>query len=224
MNQTINTSENNPFKPPYLSVPKIDLLLEKISKMSIRRFDNQTVSTLGFSGSDISLAITALKFLGIVNNDGDTNQSVIASFQISSKEKRDSEIQKIIMESYSDLYQILPNAHLASKDDITDSMKITYELSPRVARGAAPAYIFLCQYAGIRQNDDTIQRRAVKEKSSKLVQQKKTRPAEDTTKIESDGGIAILMPNKYLGKMSREGILEIHNAITKFVGSDKEVV
>lgn len=159
-NQIINMTDIKSYGPTYLSVPKLELLIEKISKMSLKKIDKSIIQTIGLTGTDVSLGMATLNFLGLINDSDNTTTDVIRVFQSMDPQKRAEGIATVIKQSYKELYAVNINIHSMPRNEIAESLRIAYGISQRVAISAAPAFIYLCQISGLREKDAESQRRS----------------------------------------------------------------
>ena len=180
-NQIKNMADTKSYGPTYLSVPKLELLIEKISKLSLKKIDKSTIQTIGLTGTDVSLGIATLNFLGLINDSDNTTTEVMRVFQSMDSQKRSEGIAAVIKQAYKDLYAVNESIHSMPRNDIAESLRIAYGISQRVAISAAPAFMYLCQISGLREIDAESQRRnkSTKKSPTKTKLQKNITPSHE---------------------------------------------
>lgn len=138
--------KNQNHKPPYLSVSRLKEVFKLLSTRSLPSITAVEFKTRQFGESDSILAVSALKFLGIINQDG-TKTNELQKLQIKGVGKAPA-LLEIIKKAYSKLFEIVPEANKLSRDDLYNEFIAVYGLSPRQARTAVPVFIWLCSEAG----------------------------------------------------------------------------
>lgn len=148
----INT--NN--KPPYIAVKKITTLLEKVTSRSYDKIDRHTLmESYGFSDGESSQAIGTLAFLGIVRPDKTINKDLVATIGARNEVKKAEGVKAMVENAYRDLFKAFPDVASSAINDIHDEMKRVYDLSPRIANTAVPAFVYLCELAGLREKRES---------------------------------------------------------------------
>jgi len=134
--------------PPYIAKGWIAKAFEKFSKTRINKIDGKVIRDYGIaSPGNESKVVTALKFFGIIDEEGNTIPETYKIFQFS-EEKKKEELKKIIHDSYNDLFEKL-NIEKINNDDLRDFFIANYDYSKVRAKGAATLFIFLCEMVGI---------------------------------------------------------------------------
>ncbi|MFA5084098.1 MAG: DUF5343 domain-containing protein [Candidatus Paceibacterota bacterium] len=134
-------------KPVYLSVPKLEELIRIVSEHATKNaLDASYFEAYGFGNSDATLAISSLRFLGLLNNEGKETE-LMSKIQLKSEDKRREGFAEVIRKAYKKLFEIEKPYELPT-DRIYDEIRGQYQVSPRVARGAVPAFLRLCQFSG----------------------------------------------------------------------------
>jgi len=157
-----NNKENNDkvLQPPYLSISRLNKLYDLISSRSLSEINTEYLTNYGFSKPDAYLGVAALRFLGIIDDKGKTNE-LIRKFQLRG-EQREKEISDIIKKAYKSLFDIVERPQDLSVDDLANEFLHAYKISSRrVADPGVRAFLFLCEQAGLREK--TIQVRERKE-------------------------------------------------------------
>ena len=133
-------------KPIYISVPKLEELLRMVSQRSSIKGINSEYFT-NFGSSDATLAVSSLRFLGIIDENGN-GTSLLIKVQPKDEEKRKNGFKEIVEKSYKKLFDAFKEPYNLSNDQLHDAIRAEYEVSKRVANTAAPAFRKLCEYAG----------------------------------------------------------------------------
>ncbi len=138
--------------PPYMSVAKLDQLFALLGTHSFSKLTMNDLKLRGFSEPDAFLAIQALKFLGMISDEGvPTERARVLSMKAEGKEQK---LQEIVREAYKELFDTVPSAELLNRDNLHDELMAVYKISPRLANTAVPIFIWLCGKAGIKTSEE----------------------------------------------------------------------
>lgn len=133
--------------PPYISVAKLDRVLDLAKKRNLSRVSASLFRDYGFGVADAGLAVSLLKFLGALDENGSAT-NVMANLRLESEERRKQAFQTIVKDSYSKLFAAVAEPYNLSRADLADEFRVQYKQSARVVAGAVPAFLKLCEYAG----------------------------------------------------------------------------
>ncbi|MDD5012615.1 MAG: DUF5343 domain-containing protein [Candidatus Nanoarchaeia archaeon] len=141
--------EEKSTNPPYLvAKPWILKAFEKFGKTRLDKIKRETIRNFNItSPGNESKLINAIKFLGIINDDGEINQEKYKIFSYS-EEKKKEELKKIIEESYKNLFNDV-DIQKMNFDDLKDYFTHKYNFSGVQAERASLIFIFLCDLSGI---------------------------------------------------------------------------
>lgn len=208
-------------KPPYLSVKKFEKLFEIISSRKLNKVDPEYLKIKGITGTDANVAVSALRFLGIVDKDEKTTE--LAKKMLFKGKERDKTIQEIVQSSYSEVFERFSDPCAISLKELHDEFISIYDLSPRIARCAAPAFLWLCSQAGLRKEQP---REIKKERDTK--KRRKTgvavRPKEPPSELVDEyltipfkGGVQLKLPSALSAQiMVTEEFKKIMEDLIKF--------
>lgn len=107
--------------------------------------------TRGFSGSDAFQTIAALKFLGIIDKDGNKTDRM-NKLQLKGEEHTQA-ILEIVKSAYKKLFDTVEEANKLDKDDLFNDFISVYGLSGRLATTAVPNFLWLAKQAGLEVSD-----------------------------------------------------------------------
>lgn len=152
-------------KPVYLSVPRLMEVIRIVSERSIVDVNAAYFQRYGFGDSDSALAVSSLRFLGLVDDDG---HSTISMNKISSKseDSRKKAFEEVVKTAYSKLFE-LDKPYDLSPERLHDEIRAQYDVSTRIATSAVPAFLKLCELAGLREGTPTPSGRTRKQKTAK---------------------------------------------------------
>jgi hypothetical protein len=167
---------------PYLSASRMGKVMELVSERSLQNPSVLYFKSYGFGDGDAFLAMNVLRFLKLVD-EKDKPTERAKKFQLRG-EARNKEVEAAIRESYRELFAVAEKPYELSKDDLANELMNSYSLSRRVSKSAVPAFLKLCEFAGLV------------EKGSVL------------TRKRQNGG-APKQQEKRIGKMKRAGELSI---------------
>lgn len=157
--------------PPYISAKKLEQLLGLLSTRSLGHVSKDDLTSRGFSLSDAFQALQALKFLNLIDDDGNVTDD--AKKLILKGDQKKSALEEIVKSSYQKLFDTVPEPYSLSKDDLHNEFIAVYKLSGRLARTAVPAFLWLSTEAGLRTTSE-----------KKSVLKRKTYPSERVPRQE----------------------------------------
>lgn len=209
--------------PPYLSVSKLAQLINLISTRNFTELKSNDLTHYGFGETDSYIAITALRFLGLLNEENKAEDS-IKKFHLQGPPKQDA-IKTIVQQAYSAIFQRVPNPMNLDNDELFNEFLVTYGITPRVARTAVPAFVWLCEQAGLKEPTE----KASTPKTSKKVDKNSSATTKIKTPANSTnsntlnftfkGGIQLLIPNighEITTALAQGELKSISDEITKF--------
>jgi len=133
--------------PPYGSVNRLRSMFELFSTHNFPQITSSFLKSRGFSGSDAFQTISALKFLGILDSEGNKTEKM-SKLQLKG-EQRTQSIQEILKSSYAKLFETVEEPNKMSKDDLYNDFISIYGLSSRLASTSVPNFLWLCKEAGL---------------------------------------------------------------------------
>lgn len=133
--------------PPYIGGNKLKQLLNLFSSRSFSRIDISDLTDRGFSKSEAYQAFQALRFLGLVDDDGNTTDN---TKKLGMKgQKREDTLQDIVKSSYNKLFKIVPEPYSLTRDELHNEFMAIYGLSNRMARSTTPAFLWISEEASL---------------------------------------------------------------------------
>jgi hypothetical protein len=154
--------------PVYLSVPQLERLMTLAASRKLDNVSLKMFRDYGFNESDASLAVSCLKFLGLVD---DANSATPAMDKLRLKgDLGKKEWETIVRTAYSKLFNSVEKPYELPQDELFNEFNVRYTdsiKSDRVARSAVIAFLKLCEYAGLREEGSiVVQRRAKGERQA----------------------------------------------------------
>jgi hypothetical protein len=137
--------------PPYGSVTRLKYAFDLFSTHNFPQVTSSLLKSRGFSGSDAFQTISSLKFLKIIDDDGNKTDQM-QKLQLRGEE-RTKGIAEIIKNAYVDLFNTIEQPNKLSKDDLHNDFISVYGLSGRLAQTAVPNFLWLCGEAGLEVNE-----------------------------------------------------------------------
>lgn len=209
-------------KIPYLSAAKMEKLMELVSERSLSTISHDYFKNYGFGQADAYLAINTLKFLGVIDDKGKSTD-VLRKFQLRG-DTRNSEVQPILKTAYKKLFDAVNDPHKLSKDDLANEFMHHYSLSRRVAISAVPAFLKLCEFAGLLEQGSVLTRKRTADPSGKSQKNAKVysgnRTFGDYNNLVaipiSEGKMELRLPHEVLTRMAFGGdIADDMKSLTK---------
>jgi hypothetical protein len=154
------TGEEKQATPPYLPFKTLKRLISKFQETTVpQRIDISALQ--GFSGSDRSALLPALKYLGLVDNEQMATHKIMAlvnSYAISQEWKK--QLNKIITDSYADIINEL-DLTTATRKQLEEKFK-NVSTSPAVKQKCIRFYISAAKEADIGLSKHITARQTVK--------------------------------------------------------------
>ena len=141
---------------PYLSASKMGKLMELVSERSLQNVSASYFKSYGFGEADAYLAMNALRFLKLID-ETDKPTELARKFQLRG-EARNKEAGTAIKTSYKELFEAVEKPYELPKDHLVNEFMHNYKLSNRVAQSAVPAFLKLCEFAGLVEEGSVLTR------------------------------------------------------------------
>lgn len=142
--------------PPYLSIARLDKTLELLSTRNFTELTVPLFMGYGFGKIDAQLAVSALRFLGIVNDAGQPTE-LVPKLRLKG-DVRKQEFEKIVRAAYKKLFDVIDTPQNLSSDELHNEFIAQYGLSTRVVGAAIRVFIKLCEYAGLKEEGSIVGR------------------------------------------------------------------
>jgi uncharacterized protein DUF5343 len=143
-NEKINKIDS----PIYVGLPTLKKLIEILSTRNFSKITPNDLQQRGFAQSVSFQIISGLRFLDILDFEGNTTEKArILTMQGAGKQEK---MEAWIREAYKKLFDTVPNAETLSKNELHDEFMAVYDVSSRLADTAAPAFLWLSSLAGLK--------------------------------------------------------------------------
>lgn len=146
----MNTETKATSTAPYASVKPFSEILHRIRQLQLKNIDSDTLKKWGYKDFDASSAISALKFLNLIDSDGNTTGDYVS---IKSDMKYKPELKRIVERAYDRLLAIFNNdLSSVNRKDIVDTIILDEaypKTSKQTAGKAAGLFVWLCNEVGI---------------------------------------------------------------------------
>jgi hypothetical protein len=189
--------------PPYLSVAKLSQLIALISSRNFSEIKQSDLKHYGFGESDTYVGVGTLRFLGIIDEKNQI-QPDAKKLHLQGVSRTEA-ISAITRRAYAVLFDRVPNLLDLSPEELHNEFLIAYGITPRIARSALPAFLWLCEQAGLKEVSPEAAKRTSKKpvtKSEPKAQAESVserKPANgsfpDTLTFSFQGGIQLVIPN-----------------------------
>ncbi len=132
-----------------MSVPGIEKVMNIASSRNLTEATIALFMGYEFRPADAGLAVSALKFLNVVDDNGKPT-SDMEKLRLKGDAGKQA-FEKILRTAYKKLFDAVDNPHQLPSDELHNEMVVQYKLTPRVARTAVPVFLKLCEYAGLKE-------------------------------------------------------------------------
>ena len=199
------TTKKTKLTPPYLSMAKLSQIVNLISSRNFSELGPSDLGHYGFGESDAYAAVGALRFLGLIDGSNKVQESA-KKLHLQGASRTEA-LAAITKSAYAELFDRVPNLLDLSTDDLHNELLITYGITPRIAKSALPAFLWLCEQGGLKEpSPESIKRTPQKGSGPKAVSKPATEKNVDTKAIPPrfdqgvlnfsfKGGIQLLVPN-----------------------------
>jgi len=167
-------------------------LLERIR---IDKVDAQFLKTHKMAPSNERRFVSGLKFLGLVDNDGNATERM-KSLSLVGNELAGN-FDKMVRDAYSVLFSKVVDLEKAKADDVINCLRIDYHMAPSTAKQGARIFVFLARKAKMPLSESIAdeleakpRKREIKEKRKK--QPKTTKPSHKIGDTEEVGDYVLI--------------------------------
>ncbi len=226
MEQNINktkTEVNDKITTPYLSVARLDRVIDLASNRNFSTISYSLFEQYGFSRSDAILAFNLFRFLGLVDKNGKATD-LMSKLHLHGDVKK-QEFEKIVRAAYKKLFDATNGKpHTLNKEELSNEFAIHYNLTPRIVRSAIPVFLKLCEYAGLREETQAREVGSKVKKEKRLPQSTKETPGNaDFFPIPiAEGKMVLNIPNELHTKILEGENEEFNKAWRELISKLKE--
>ena len=150
--------------PPYGSNKKLREALRLLSTRSFSKLTLDDLTSRGFTKTDAFQTLAGFRFLGLINEDGTTND---LSRLHSIGDKRTEYLAEILKKSYSDIFKTASEANKLPREELFNEFLAVYKLTRRLATTAVPNFLWLCKEAGLEVAEELVTREHRKQDRNK---------------------------------------------------------
>ena len=136
-------------KPPYLSLTTLEKLFGLLSTRRLDEIKNPYLEAQGFTKFDIGVIPSTLKFLGLIDDNFKTSE-IVKKLHLQGDPKKEA-LQSIVKNGYKRLFNTIDNPYEMPATELKNEFIATYDISSRIAGAAMPAFLWLCEEAGLKE-------------------------------------------------------------------------
>jgi len=165
-------SESEPktvFRPPQGSVVWYDEFLKILETRTITKVDIGFLQNQKIASGNESKMIAGLKFLGLINNEGNASEAMDNLSVVGGK--RVENIEKVVRNAYSLLFdEVKVDLEKAERNTLINCFKADYRMrSVTTATQAAKIFVFFAQKAGITLSKSITENLAITKKRKRPI-------------------------------------------------------
>jgi len=161
-----NEEEGRSLNPPYVGWEQFGKAFESIKKLNPTRLSKEQLTGLGLTESNATKTIPALKFLGILGQDGAPNARVWKSLHEEGELYRKA-VATLVRQAYSAIFDAFPDVTTVSRAQIASTFLGHWrKLSRNNRQQAVNFFAAICEEAGITLGFQTRRRGRRKDKST----------------------------------------------------------
>lgn len=140
-------------------------MIALLSSRNYSKVDAKTFIPEKFSPSDAALAVSALKFLRLID-DNNAATELMSKLHLKGEAQK-KEFEKIVRSAYSKLFDVVEKPQDLSQDDLHNEMLRQYnKITAGTVRSAVLAFLKLCEYAGLKEEGSIVSKaRATRSKT-----------------------------------------------------------
>lgn len=147
--ETSQTPKKSP-TPPYLAITKLEEVINLVSNRMYNEFSASLFKNRGFGNADALLAVNALRFLNLIDDNGKPTEYMSRiGLKGDARKKVFGEIVRAAYKRLFDVVKAPQSPQDLPPDELSNEMKMQYDLSPRVVRQAVPVFLKLAEFAGL---------------------------------------------------------------------------
>lgn len=136
--------DENKLRVPYASPGLADKAIDIFRRMSPPKITSKFIVGNGLATAPNAFKIMdTLKWLGIINPEGDTNEEIVRNLKLVGDDKRKF-MNGLVKNAYKDIIDSI-NLLEATKDDVTNFIVSYYNFGQSQAQGAATLFLHFCQ-------------------------------------------------------------------------------
>jgi hypothetical protein len=141
--------EEKSLSPPIGAVMSYDQLLNVLESRSIPRVDKEFLESYQIASGNESKIISGLKFLGLIDTDGNAKEAMNSLCDVPTKRKEN--LEKIVRKAYTLLFDFVKiDLKKADSDTLLSAFKNDYHMSSmNTATRAAKVFTYLADKSGI---------------------------------------------------------------------------
>jgi hypothetical protein len=179
--------EKTGYLPAQGSVKWYDDFLKLLETRKVTKVDKEFLQGQGIATGNESTLIAGLKFLGLIDKEGNATEAMESLSVIG--EKRNENLREILHKAYSLLFEsIRIDLERTDADTLVNCFKTDFQMgSPRTAGSAARIFVFLAQKAGLPLSNEITGKLVVsEEKKREIVRPKKEKDKHEPRVEPSD--------------------------------------
>lgn len=135
-------------KPPYVSWETFQRVLNRINRRTPCRLDMPVLEEWEVSEATSKKVLPALRFLGLINDEGEPNKEVWNAIT-QSPEKYKAAMAKITRTAYGGLFERLRNVEQASLDELSDAFGEFYHVAKTSRQAVVAFFVGMAAEGGI---------------------------------------------------------------------------
>lgn len=160
--------------PPYPQIGWLKNALDIFGKVRLQKIDSEVIESQNItSKGNGSKIVTFLKFLRVINEEGEIDREKYLAFSYSG-DKRKEEISKIVKEAYREVFEAIPDLQGINFEILINFFISEYHSSRRVAESTAKVFLFLCKESGIQVSPELEEMSEIKKRDSNPINKIKT--------------------------------------------------
>jgi len=162
--------------PPQGSVKWYDDFLKILESRNVAKVDKTFLQNQSMASGNESKMISGLKFLGLIDKEGNATETM-NSLSVKG-EKRKENLEKVVRTAYSLLFDVVKiKLEEADSDTLVNCFKTDYKMgSLTTAEQGARIFVFLTQQAGIPLSQSIVEKLAVSLERAKALSQTARKP------------------------------------------------
>lgn len=151
-------------KPPYGNIAWYETFFEKIRSRDFDRFDKEIIELNIIKGPNAVMLFRGLRFLGLVEKDGTTNEKFKSLRRVGDDFKQN--LNKIVKDAYALLFSKVV-IESAKPDTLFNFFTEYYHYGETTAEAAKKIFVFLCKQSDITLSKELTEPEIKIEKSKK---------------------------------------------------------
>jgi hypothetical protein len=190
--------------PPIGTVEWYDKFFKLLDRIKIDKIDKEfLVDNKVVPSSNVYKVIGGLKFLGLINEDGNATDRMKSLNVVGADFQKN--LEKTVHDAYASLFERIKNLEQALPEDVINFFRGEYDMSPNTAKQSAKIFVFLAQKSGINLSKSIVDGLGIVERKKPKIIERKPRETRQKSQLAGVGAKEESLSEEALGRFILKG-------------------